>query len=234
MVQVESKVDLSRMSYAAAAEHLSRACPKMASVVKAVGVCGWKPEERTETVFEYLARSIVFQQLNGKVASTIYRRYAQLFDPGAKEDEDAPDYNPWKGLRHPMPEEVAAADVEFLRSAGLSPQKAGYIKGLAQQVLNGLPDLPRLSELDDEGVVAELTKVKGVGRWTVEMLLLFRMGRMDVWPIDDLGVRAGLRKIYAMETAPKPKEAQAMGEPFRPYRGAAAYYCWIALEIETP
>jgi DNA-3-methyladenine glycosylase II len=198
----------------------------MAEVVARLGVCDWKPHERTETVFEYMARSIVFQQLSGKVATVIYRRFANLFEPGACPDPDAPDYNPWKGLRHPKPEEVAVADVERLRSCGLSIQKATYIRGLAEHVLDGLPTMEQLWDMPDEAIVEELTKVKGIGRWTVEMLLLFRMGRMDVWPVDDLGVRSGLRKLYGFSEHPKPKEAQAMGEPWRPYRSAAAYYMW--------
>jgi DNA-3-methyladenine glycosylase II len=222
------------MPYAAAAEHLSQADPKMARLIERFGVCGWKPYERSESVFEYLARSIVFQQLNGKVASSIYRRYARLFDPGTAEASDAPDYDPWRGLRHPKPEEVAAAEIEFLRSAGLSPQKASYIKGLALQVLNGLPGLNQLAALDDEQVIAELTRVKGIGRWTVEMLLLFRMGRMDVWPVDDLGVRNGLRRFHGLEAPPKPRQAQEMGEIWRPYRSAAAYYMWELADAALP
>lgn len=220
--------------YRAAAAHLSRVDPKLAKVIERVGVCDWKPHERTETVFEYMTRSIVFQQLSGKVATKIYQRYAALFDPGTKPDKDAPDYNPWKGLRHPKPEVVAKAEIEFLRTAGLSIQKATYIKGLAEHVLNGLPTMQQLWDMPDEEVIAELTKVKGIGQWTVEMLLLFRMGRMDVWPVDDLGVRNGLKRFHGLDSVPKPKEAQAMGEVWRPYRSAAAYYMWHVADTETP
>jgi DNA-3-methyladenine glycosylase II len=137
------------------------------------------------------------------------------------------------GPRHPKPEEVAVADIELLRSAGLSIQKATYIKVLAGEVLNGLPTLEQLWDMPEDEVIAELTRVKGIGRWTVEMLLLFRMGRMDVWPIDDYGVRNGLRKFHGLADVPRPKEAQAMGEIWRPYRSAAAYYMWHVADTQT-
>lgn len=228
------------MPYSKACEHLSKADPKLAKVIQRVGVCDWKPDERPEDIFQYLTRVIVFQQLSGKVASVIHRRFLLLFNPGAPSPQPSPassepaSVDPWFGLRHPSPQEVAATDIETLRSAGLSRQKAAYIQGLAGHCLEGLPDIEALKRMDDEAVIEALTKVKGIGRWTIEMLLMFRLGRMDVWPVDDLGVRAGLKRFYGLEQVPKPKEAKALGECWRPYRSVAAYYMWQLMDTALP
>jgi DNA-3-methyladenine glycosylase II len=218
------------MSYEEAANHLASVDSKLAQVIERLGACDWRPDERPENLFQYLSRVIVYQQLSGRVASAIHRRFLLLFNPGL---EPAPE-QPWYGLRHPEPSEVAAADIEWLRTAGLSRQKASYIQGLASKCLDGLAGIEVLQTMDDEAVIAELTKVKGIGRWTVEMLLMFRMGRMDVWPVDDLGVRAGLKRFHGLETPPKPKEAMALGEVWRPYRSVAAYYMWQLTDTELP
>lgn len=218
------------MPYAKATAHLCQCDPKLAAAIARLGPCDLKPEERPEDTFQYLTRVIVFQQLSGRVASAIHKRVLLLYNPGAEPD---PDKQGW-GLRHPEPNEVATTDLETLRSAGLSRQKAGYIRGLAELCVEGLASIEELSQMEDEAMIAELTKVKGIGRWTVEMLLMFRLGRMDVWPVDDLGVRAGLRRLHGLEKIPKPKEALAMGEVWRPFRSVAAYYMWRLMDTEVP
>lgn len=218
------------MPYAEAAAHLASVDHKLAKLIAHCGVCDWKPDERPEDIFQYLSRVIVYQQLSGKVATVIHRRFLQLFNPGAEPDAE----RIWFGMRHPEPHEVSCADLERLRSAGLSRQKAAYIQGLASHCLDGLPTLDVLKGMEDEEVIEALTKVKGIGRWTVEMLLMFRLGRLDVWPIDDLGVRSGLKRLHGLEKLPKPKEAKAMGEIWRPYRSVAAYYMWQLMDTEVP
>jgi len=166
--------------------------------------------------FNAVARSIVFQQLAGRAALAIYNRFASLFD----------------GL--PSPAGVLAAPEEALRGAGLSAAKTAALKDLALKATDGTVPFHELDALDDEEIITRLTAVRGVGRWTAEMFLIFQLHRPDVWPVDDLGVRKGYGIAKRLERMPTPRELSALGEPFRPYRSAAAWYCWRCNDTVLP
>ena len=170
----------------------------------------------TEGPFYHLARAIVYQQLAGAAAKTIHGRFvAALGD----------DVTPAKVLRVREP---------TLRKAGLSAAKLAAIRDLAGKVKSGEVALHDLHEQSDEEVLRRLVLVKGIGPWTAQMYLMFRLHRPDVWPVGDLGVRAGFAKIQGLKAAPIQKELEPLGEPYRPWRSAAAFYCWRALETELP
>ncbi len=166
--------------------------------------------------FNALAESIVYQQLSGKAAATIFGRVRALY-PRRK----------WFS-----PELFLATPDEKFRAAGLSGSKTAAIKDLAAKTLDGtLPTASALECMSDEEIIVRLTQVRGIGRWTVEMLLLFDLGRLDVWPVDDYGVRKGYAKTFRKRKLPKPKELHAIGEKWRPYRSVAAWYFWRALDL---
>jgi DNA-3-methyladenine glycosylase II len=180
-------------------------------------------ERNTEPLvrpFDALAESIAYQQLSGKAAATIWRRVKALY-PRRK----------WLD-----PKLVLATPDETFRAAGLSGSKTRALKDLAAKTLDGtVPSGRALAKMTDEEIIARLTTVRGIGRWTVEMLLLFDLGRLDVWPTADYGVRKGFAKTFARRKLPTPKQLLRMGEKFRPYRSVAAWYFWRALEkIKTP
>jgi DNA-3-methyladenine glycosylase II len=165
--------------------------------------------------FEALARNIVYQQLHGNAAMAIHNRVLALFGGGK--------------LR---PENVLGASEEDLRRAGLSGAKLAALKDLAAKTLDGtVPALARLRRMSDEEIVERLTRVRGIGRWTVEMLLMFRLGRPDVLPVGDFAVRKGFALAYGLEESPRPKELAAFGERWRPYRSVASWYMWRAVEL---
>ncbi len=164
----------------------------------------------------YLARAIVFQQLAGAAARTIHGRFVDALGG-----------------------DVRAAKVKrvrdtTLRKAGLSANKIAAIRDLATKVDSGEVDVSDLEDQPDEEVVRRLTHVKGIGPWTAHMYLMFRLHRPDVWPTGDLGVRSGYAKIHGLEEAPAQKALEPLGEAYRPWRSAAAFYCWRALETELP
>jgi DNA-3-methyladenine glycosylase II len=160
-----------------------------------------------------LLRSIVGQQLSTKAARTIYERLTELF-----------------GGRAPTPAELLEADPESIRGAGLSRPKVAYLRDLAEHVEDGELELDRLSELPDEEVSAQLTAIKGLGQWTVDMFLIFHLGRPDVLPVGDLGIRRAVQVNYGLEELPKPAELEAIAEPWRPYRSLASLYLWTSLD----
>ena len=169
--------------------------------------------------FDSLAESIAYQQLSGKAAATIWGRVRALY-PRRK----------WLD-----PKEVLETPDETLRAAGLSGNKTIALKDLAAKALEGVvPKGAALARMSDEEIIERLTTVRGIGRWTVEMLLLFQLGRLDVWPVTDLGVQKGYAKTFGKRKLPTPKQLQAIGEKWRPYRSVAAWYFWRALETETP
>jgi DNA-3-methyladenine glycosylase II len=163
--------------------------------------------------FGSLVRSIMYQQLAGRAAAAIHGRFVEAL--GGKV----------------TPEAVLAADPQKLRAAGLSAAKLAAVIDLAQKSTDGTVPLGDLSELPDDELVARLSSVRGIGRWTAEMFLLFELRRLDVWPVDDLGVRNGYRIIYGLPEMPKPKELTALGDVFRPYRSIVAWYCWQAVHL---
>jgi len=191
-----------------------RADPAMAGIIERVGPIRHKP--RRLPPFESLAQAIVYQQLSGKAAGTIFSRFLALFGTG--------DF--------PAPGDVLRLDCEMLRTAGLSRPKAGYILDLAQKACDGL--LPSLDECDamtDQEIVARLTAVKGVGRWTADMLLIFNLGRPDVLPVHDLGVRRGFQIAHRKRKMPEPEALARHGKRWSPHRTAAALYLWRAVDL---
>ncbi len=169
--------------------------------------------------FDALAESIAYQQLSGKAAATIWGRVRALY-PKRK----------WLD-----PAQVLATPIETLRACGLSGAKTVALRDLAAKTLDGtVPPAKALAGLSEEEIIERLTAVRGIGRWTVEMLLLFELGRLDVWPVHDLGVRKGYAKTFGKRELPPPKKLEAIGEKWRPYRSVAAWYFWRALDAPTP
>ncbi|HET9442159.1 MAG TPA: DNA-3-methyladenine glycosylase 2 family protein [Acidimicrobiales bacterium] len=199
-------------THAAAAAELAGRDPVMRGLVEAVGPPDLRRPQRS--AFEALTRSICFQQLSGKAAATIYGRFEVAVGGEV------------------TPEAVLATPAEDLRRAGLSAAKTLSILDLAEKVLDGTVPIGRLGRLDDDELVARLVVVRGIGRWTAEMFLIFQLRRLDVWPVDDLGVRKGYARAYGLEEAPAPRRLAELGDSFRPYRSVAAWYCWRAIELE--
>lgn len=185
----------------------------MVEVIDKVGPCTL--ELRTEgTHFDALIRSIVYQQLSGKAASTIHGRVRAMFDSQA-----------------PLPSQIAAAEHDALRKAGLSNQKAKYLRNLAEHSLNGSLPVESLHELSDQEIIDALTRVKGIGRWSAQMFLMFRLGRPDVLPDLDLGVQKGIQRAYRMRKLPVPKKVLETGAKWAPYRTIGSWYMWRVLEL---
>jgi DNA-3-methyladenine glycosylase II len=196
--------------------HLTKVCRRFARVVPKHDPYPTK-FEKTKDPFRALVRSVVYQQLSGKAAATIHGRVLALFP-----DKD-----------HPDPEDLLAASPEVLRGAGLSRQKIAALKDVAQKRIEGIiPPARALVRLPDDEIIERLTTARGVGRWTVEMYLMFTLGRPDVLPIDDLGVRKGAEKLYKRSFTPK--ELGAFGERWAPWRSAAAWHLWRFIDTQTP
>ncbi len=189
--------------------------PVLAAVIAAAGP--YRPEvERDRSPYEHLARAIAHQQLTGKAAATILCRFVALYGAG----------------RFPEPHEVLATPAAALRSCGFSGSKIAALRDLSARTLDGLvPDRDTLDTLDDASIVARLTQVRGVGRWTVQMMLMFQLGRPDVLPVDDFGVRNGFRLAYGLRALPAPRELAEFGARWAPHRSAAAWYLWRAVDL---
>ncbi len=192
--------------------HLKSADPRLAAVIAQVGACRFAPRA-DGTHFEAVARAIVYQQLSGKAAGTIHGRFHGLY-----------------GGRAPEPAELLGTTDEALRGAGLSRQKVGYLRDLASRVAAGDVPLDTIEALDDAAVLDALTRVKGVGRWTAQIFLMFRLGRPDVLPELDLGVQKGVQLAYGLRALPKPAEVTKFGERWAPWRTVAAWYLWRSLD----
>jgi DNA-3-methyladenine glycosylase II len=207
-----------RATVAEASEELARRDPILADLIARVGPATLVSRRRrsADDHFAALAESILYQQLAGAAAAAIHGRFVALFE----------------GL--PTPGAVLALPVETLRGVGLSGAKAASIRDLAEKIESGVVQLDKVARLPDDEIVRELSLVRGIGRWTAEMFLIFRLGRLDVWPVDDLGVRKGYARLYGLAVPPKPKELDALGERYRPYRSVAAWYCWRAADTVTP
>jgi DNA-3-methyladenine glycosylase II len=198
----------------AAARALSAADPTMAELIARVGACGLEIRA-TATPFEALLRSIIYQQLSGRAAATIHARVTALID----------------GQAPPRPRQVLALPEATLRNAGLSRNKAAAIRDLAEKAVEGIvPTRRALAELDDEAIIARLIAVRGVGRWTVEMLLIFYLGRPDILPLDDLGIKKGFKAAYGMKKLPHVRTLTRAGKRWAPYRSVASWYLWRAAE----
>ncbi len=194
----------------AAAAHIVRADPAFRRIVDAN--LGSELREPADSAFEALMRAIVFQQLAGAAASTIHGRVITAL-----------------GGAPVHPESVLAARPETLRAAGLSANKLAAVIDLAAKFTDGTVPTHDLDGLADDEIVERLVAVRGVGRWTAEMFLIFQLRRPNVWPVDDLGVRNGWARIHDLATAPTPKELAPLGDPLRPHRSMAAWYCWRAM-----
>jgi len=198
-----------------ACAHVARRDRTLARMMRQVGPCHLEIAKR-QSPYEALFESIVYQQLTAAAAATIYQRVRKLFN----------------ARRCPRAELVADASLERLRSAGLSKNKAVALQDLAQRALEGeLPTRAKAEKLSDDEIVEMLTSVRGVGRWTVEMFLIFTLGRPDVLPIDDYGVKKGFARTFERRILPKPKELASHGERWRPYRTVASWYLWRANEV---
>lgn len=198
----------------AAVAYLAQADPVMGRLIDDIGPCVLTPRT-ARSPFESLARAIAFQQLHEKAAESIVKRFIALFP----------------GRRFPRPEDVLATEAAAIRGAGFSTAKALALRDLAAKTLDGtVPPARTIRTLDDEAIVERLTEVRGIGRWTVEMLLIFQLGRPDVLPVDDFGVRTGFRIAYRKRAMPAPAQLRRYGERWKPYRTAAAWYLWRAAD----
>jgi DNA-3-methyladenine glycosylase II len=198
----------------AAHRHLAATDPRMAELIARSLRYNVK-QENSMRPFDALAESIAYQQLSGKAAATIWKRVRALYPRRKYLD----------------PKQVLTTPDEKLRGAGLSRSKVAAVKDLAAKTIDGtVPSTRRLAKMSDEEIIARLTTVRGIGRWTVEMLLLFDLGRPDVWPVDDYGVRKGFAKTFGRRKLPKPKQLMKLGEKWRPHRSVAAWYFWRALD----
>jgi DNA-3-methyladenine glycosylase II len=195
-------------------KHLSKRDPVLRRLIREHGKCALAPEKR-RSPFQSLVQAVAHQQLNGTAANTILTRFKKLF-PGRK---------------FPRPEDLANVTDEQIRACGFSFAKIKAIRDIAEKTLSGvIPTSREIVKLSDDEIVARLTAVRGVGRWTVEMLLIFQLGREDVLPADDFGVRSGFRVAYKKRGMPKPKELLAFGEKWRPHRTTAAWFLWRAAD----
>jgi len=203
---------------AAARAALAAADPTMAALIERVGELDLRTrlrrraEERPADAYGALLRAIVGQQLSTKAARTIHRRLLERF-----------------GGRTPSPAELLATPEEELRAVGLSGRKVEYARDLARHVLDGELELERLAELPDEEVIAEIVAVRGLGRWTAEMFLIFHLERPDVLSGGDLGIRRAIQVEYGLDEMPTPARVMAIGEPWRPHRSLASLYLWESL-----
>jgi DNA-3-methyladenine glycosylase II len=198
----------------AAVRHLRRRCPVMRQVVRAVGPCTMKVRRER---FGMLARSILFQQISGHAATAILNRLVGSL-PEAKLTAAG----------------LARLSDEDFRAAGVSGQKTRYLRSLAELTLDGKVKLTGLGKWSDEQIVDELIQVKGVGVWTAQMFLMFALGRPDVLPWDDLGVRQAIRNLYGLAELPKRDECERVAAPWRPFASVASWYCWRSLEVKDP
>jgi 3-methyladenine DNA glycosylase/8-oxoguanine DNA glycosylase len=217
-----------KLDHTNACEQLSRVDKQLGRIIAKAGPCRLM-KETTQSIFAALLESIIYQQLNGKVAATITSRVKALFP------ENTLQIRTRRGLVEgfPTPEQIMAASEELLRSAGLSRNKMLAIRDLAAKTLDGtVPTVQQAHRISDDKLIERLTAVRGIGRWTVEMLLIFRLGRTDVLPVDDYGVRKGFAKMKKLAELPKPKELAAYGEKWKPYRSVAAWYLWRAAEMK--
>ena len=205
-----------------ALEHLGSVDKKMGKLIMRVGPFRMKLQQITTSPFESLARSIVYQQLTGKAAATIYGRVQEIFGSSGT---------------LPHPKKILQTPDETLRAAGLSRAKTAAFKDLALKQMEGLvPTLDELHEMTDEEIIEQLIAIRGIGRWTVEMMLIFKLGRPDVLPIHDYGVRKGFATIYRKERddLPTPKELADFGRRWAPFRSVASWYLWRANELPAP
>ena len=204
---------MATLSYRQASDALADLDPVMAGLVERHGPMRTPPTVAVDRRFENLAEAIAYQQLAGRAAATIWGRVRALYDDGPLD-----------------PVAVLAKAETDLRGAGLSGAKTAAILDLAAHAADGRLELHRMGRLRDDVVIDELVAVRGIGRWTAQMFLIFALRRLDVWPTGDLGVRAGYGLAYGLSEPPTPKVLEELGESLRPFRSLAAWYCWRAVE----
>ena len=197
-----------------ALRHLSRRCKVMRRLIREHGPCTLTPDPR-RSPFESLVRAVAHQQLNGTAADSILRRFRRLF--------------PKK--RFPSAQQLATVSDDALRACGFSRAKIAALRDIAEKTISGvIPASRAIKQMSNDEIIARLIEVRGVGRWTVEMMLIFKLGRGDVFPVDDFGIRNGFRIALGLNELPRPKELLAYGERWRPYATTAAWYLWRAAE----
>jgi DNA-3-methyladenine glycosylase II len=199
-----------------ATAELARRDRKLARVIDAVGPPDLRRGRPRTEHFAELVRAICYQQLAGAAARAIHGRLVALFDG------------------EPTPEALLAIPTPQLRAVGLSGNKAASVRDLAERVVAGEVELDRVGRMSDDDIVRELSLVRGIGRWTAEMFLIFQLGRLDVWPVDDLGIRKGYGRIHGLDPAPTARALEPLGDRYRPYRSVAAWYCWRAADTTLP
>lgn len=224
-----------RINSKAALAHLRGADPVMGALIDRTGKFGMRRDG--EDPFRSLARAIVYQQLSGKAAGTIFGRFLALFERGDGFDgavrRTDPDWSPLTAP-FPMPAEVLAVSDEDLRAVGLSRQKAASIRSLAEHFASGELSVQHFGKWEDEEIIAHLTQVRGIGRWTAEMFLMFDLHRPDVLPVNDVGINRAIMKLYGLEAMPKPPEVLRIGEPWRPWATVACWYLWRNEDTQLP
>lgn len=203
---------MTRTSLPAAINEVAARDPVLAHLVALVGPISYRPRN-PDGHFDALVRSIVFQQLAGRAAQAIYQRVRATVGGTL------------------TPATLTAVPDDALRAAGLSANKLASLRDLSAKILDGTVDLSRLSRRSDDAVMAALVTVRGIGRWTAEMYLMFELRRLDVWPVDDLGVRQGYGLAWNLHPTPSAKELAPLGDRFRPYRSIVARYCWEAVAL---
>jgi DNA-3-methyladenine glycosylase II len=205
--------NMSAEELARARRVLMRRDPVLGAIIKRHGACGLRPGREVD-IYSGLIQSIISQQLSTKAAATIHARFVALLP----------------GNGGPKPHDVLPLSDEAMRGVGLSRQKVSYLRDLSQKVLDGSVPTDGLASMSDQDVVDTLTRIKGVGQWTAEMILIFRLLRPDVLPVGDLGIVKAIQKAYKLRKPPEPKRMMKIAEPWRPYRSVAAWYLWASLD----
>jgi DNA-3-methyladenine glycosylase II len=199
---------------AAARRHLRRSDPTLRRLIDVVGPFTLKAKRDR---FGMLVASIISQQISGKAARSIRQRLVDRIAP-----------------ERIAPHTLAACSITELRSVGISPQKAGYLHDLASKVDSGAVRLDRTGRMTDDEAIAELIQVKGIGVWTAQMFLMFSLGRLDIFPHEDLGIRAALKRLYGLRELPDKETSHEIARPWRPYATIASWYCWRSHEVAEP
>ncbi|HEX9644722.1 MAG TPA: DNA-3-methyladenine glycosylase 2 family protein [Acidimicrobiia bacterium] len=204
------------MSLTAATRHLAERHPEVARLLERHGPVRLGRRPRVDERFKWLAESIAYQQVTGKAAATVWARVEGVLGGDV------------------APEAIMAAGEAKLRSAGLTGAKVAALLDLADRTAGGELDLAGTGRLDDEAVIGHLVTVRGIGRWTAEMFLIFALHRLDVWPVDDLGVRKGYAGVFGLADPPVSRDLDPLGDPFRPYRTVMTLYCWRDVTAKLP
>jgi DNA-3-methyladenine glycosylase II len=210
------------MSHRAAVRHLKRADPVMRGIIEQVGPC--RMAERVHTnPLRALVGAIIAQQISWHAARTVEQRFCAIYGCDSMD----------RRSRFPEPEQILATHVRTLRAAGLSGKKVSYIRDIAARAASGALPLARLGRMGDEVIMKRLTAVKGIGRWTAEIFMMFSLGRPDVLPVDDLGLQHAFRIAYGLRRMPSEAKMLKLAEPWRPFRSVASWYLWRSRRLQT-